>query len=430
MDMAKTFVGFGFGPIQSALFLYEAFRSRNFSRFVIAEVDANIVQAVRSAGGRYTINIAFPDRVDQATVSDVELYNPAIPPERQQILRAIAVSDELATSLPSVAFYDRGGQTSVARMLADGLSLRGTRRPTIIYTAENHNHAAELLRDAVAKYCPPADLDGIQFLNTVIGKMSGVITDSATLAKLRLATLTPTTPKAVLVEEFNRILISQITLPAFSRGIEVFIEKPDLLPFEEAKLYGHNAIHALLGFLGARRGLTNMSEAAAHPDLMATARAAFLEESGAALIRKYAPLGDPLFTPSGYAAYADDLLERMVRPTLNDLIARVTRDQVRKLGYDDRFFGTMRLALDCGIRPTHLTQGAAAALLSLLDQWDFLGQAVAQLPRPACPFTRESVGELLRAIWSVKAGPEAATLIDLTWEAVQAEGAFAGLGKT
>jgi mannitol-1-phosphate/altronate dehydrogenase len=415
---AKTFVGFGFGPIQSALFLYEAVRSGHFSRFVIAEVDAGIVQAVRSADGCYTINIALPDRIEQATISGVELNNPAVPADRQQILQAIAQSDELATSLPSVAFYDTGGHTSVARTLADGLSLRTARRPTIIYTAENHNHAAELLRESVAKYCPPAVLQDIQFLNTVIGKMSGVITDPATLAKLNLATMTPAIPKAVLVEEFNRILISQIALPGFNRGIDVFIEKPDLLPFEEAKLYGHNAIHALIAYLGARRGLTAMSDAAAHPDIMATARAAFLDESGAALIRKHAALGDPLFSPAGYAAYADDLLARMVRPTLNDLIARVTRDQVRKLGYDDRFFGTMRLALRYGIRPAHLARGAAAAVLSLLEQWDSLGQAVALLPHPAGPLSRESVGQLLRAIWSTKSGPEAATLIDLTWEAV------------
>jgi mannitol-1-phosphate 5-dehydrogenase len=416
---ARTFVGFGFGPIQSALFLYEAFRSGHFSRFVIAEVDAAIVQAVRSAGGCYTINIARPDRIERATISGVELYNPAVPEDRHQILQAIAESDELATSLPSVAFFDKGGQTSVARALADGLSLRATPRPTIIYTAENHNHAAELLRECVVKYCAPAVLQNIQFLNTVIGKMSGVITDAATIAKLRLASMTPTLPKAVLVEEFNRILISQITLPGFTRGIAVFLEKPDLLPFEEAKLYGHNAIHALIAFLGARRGLATMSDAAAHADIMATARYAFLDESGAALVRKHAALGDPLFTPAGYAAYADDLLARMVRPTLNDLIARVTRDQVRKLGYDDRFFGTMRLALHYGIRPVHLAQGAAAAILSLVKQWDSLGQAVAGLPRATGPLSREFVGQLLRAIWSTKSGPQAATLIDLTWEAAE-----------
>ena len=414
----KTFVGFGFGPIQSALFLYEAYRSGHFSRFVIAEVDARVVHAVRSAAERYTINIALPDRIEQAAISGVELYNPAVPDDRRQILQAIAESDELATCLPSVAFFDTGGPTSVARTLAAGLALRSANKPAIVYAAENHNHAAELLHESVAKYCPPAALANVQFLNTVIGKMSGVITDPATIARLNLATMTPAIPKAILVEEFNRILISQITLPGFMRGIDVFVEKPDLLPFEEAKLYGHNAIHALIGYLAARRGLTAMSDAAAHPDIMATARAAFLDESGQALIRKYAALGDPLFTPAGYTAYADDLLARMVRPTLNDLISRVTRDQIRKLGYDDRLFGTMRLALQYGIQPINLAKGAAAAILSLLAQWDALGPAVTPLPRPTMPLSRQSLGQLLRAIWATNAGGESEALIDVTWEAL------------
>jgi len=415
---ARTFVGFGFGPIQSALFLYEAFRSGNFSRFVIAEVEPGIVGAVRAAGGCYTINIARPGRVEQATITGVELFNPGVDEDRRQILQAIAQADELATCLPSVAFFDRGGPTSVARTLADGLALRQTGRPAIIYAAENHNHAAELLREAVAKHGSAAALQGVQFLNTVIGKMSGVITDSATLARLGLAPMTPATPKAVLVEEFNRILISRIELPGFRRGIDVFIEKPDLLPFEEAKLYGHNAIHALMGYLGARRGLNAMSEVGAHPDILITARAAFLEESGAALIRKYANLGDSLFTAEGYTAYADDLLARMVRPTLNDLIARVTRDQLRKLGYDDRIFGTMHLALQFGIRPVNLARGAAAAIHSLLGQWEDLGAAVASLPRPKLPLTKEFMEQLLRGIWGAHAGAEAGDLIELTWQAM------------
>jgi mannitol-1-phosphate/altronate dehydrogenase len=249
--------------------------------------------------------------------------------------------------------------------------------------------------------------------------MSGVITEAGTLSKLRLATLTPAMSKGVLVEDFNRILISQITLPGFRRGIEVFVEKPDLLPFEEAKLYGHNAIHALIGYLAAHRDLETMSAAAAHSDIMAIARAAFLDESGAALIRKYLNLGDPLFTPAGFAAYADDLLARMVRPTLNDLVARVTRDQVRKLGYDDRLFGAMRVALQHGIRPANLAKGAAAAVHSLWHNWESLGSAVASLPRPTPAVSLRALGELLRAIWPKEVAPDATELIELTWEAYQ-----------
>ena len=74
----KTFVGFGFGPIQSALFLYEAHCSGNFDRYVIAEVDAGLVGAVRAGGGRYSINIAHPDRIEQVVVDGVRFVIPPI----------------------------------------------------------------------------------------------------------------------------------------------------------------------------------------------------------------------------------------------------------------------------------------------------------------------------------------------------------------
>ena len=57
-----------------------------------------------------------------------------------------------------------------------------------------------------------------------------------------------------------------------------------------------------------------------------------------------------------------DLMERMVNPWLNDLVARVIRDPRRKLGWNDRLIGTMRLVLDAGIAPRRFAEGAAAAL--------------------------------------------------------------------
>jgi mannitol-1-phosphate/altronate dehydrogenase len=204
----------------------------------------------------------------------------------------------------------------------------------------------------------------VQFLNTVIGKMSGVVTAPEEIKAEDLACLVEGSPRALLVEEFNRILITQIRLPGFQRGIEVFIEKPDLLPFEEAKLYGHNAVHALMGYLAGRRGCRFMSEAANDPALMKLAREAFLEESGAGLIARHHGL-DPLFTPPGYQVYADDLLERMTNPYLRDRTERVIRDTPRKLSWDDRLIGTMRLALDAGVTPHRFALGAAAALESL-----------------------------------------------------------------
>jgi len=180
-----------------------------------------------------------------------------------------------------------------------------------------------------------------------------------------LATITPDLPRAFLVESFNKIFISRIQfVEPFRRGISVFEEKDDLIPFEEAKLYGHNATHALAGYIGKLKDIQHVAELKEIPGMVPFLQAAFIQESGRALIRKYG-LIDQLFTPGGYNQYAVDLLDRMINPFLMDTIERVTRDTRRKLGWNDRLIGTMRLALDQGVTPHRYALGSAAALASL-----------------------------------------------------------------
>jgi mannitol-1-phosphate/altronate dehydrogenase len=366
----KTFVGFGFGAIQGGLFLYEAFRSGLFERLVVAEVVPEVVAAIRRAKGCYRVNVATRTGIEVREVHGVEIFNPTVPADERALAQALAEAAEIATALPSVEFFQRG-EPSVAGLIARAMETKAVRQdlpPSVVYTAENHNHAAEILQAgcdrALEAGSRPAIRRWSQILNTVIGKMSGMVTDPDEIATNGLARLVDDLPRALLVEEFNRILITRIELPGFKRGIEVFIEKPDLLPFEEAKLYGHNAVHALLGYLLQRRGHRFIFEAAGDRPLMALTREAFLEESGAALVARHRGL-DPLFTPAGYQAYADDLLARMTNPYLRDSTERIIRDPRRKLAWEDRLIGTMRLALDAGITPWRFALGAAAALETL-----------------------------------------------------------------
>ena len=347
----RTFVGFGFGAIQGGLFLYEAARSGHFDRLVVAEIQEDVVAAVRAGGGRYTVNIARPEGLEAQTVDGVEILNPRCAGDRKQLLAALAEAEEMATALPSVDFYSRD-EYSAAALLSASFPRRA--KPGVVYTGENHNHAAERLAAAAGQP------DSVQYLNTVIGKMSGVVRGDA-IRDQGLSPIVPGLDRAFLVEAFNRILISRITRSGLVRGITVFEEKEDLLPFEEAKLYGHNATHALLGLLAHRRGHRYMSDLTGDPEVLETGRQAFQQESGAALCRRHAGV-DPLFTPAGYQAYVEDLLQRMTNPHLRDQVARVIRDPRRKLGWEDRLIGTMRLALQAGIRPWRYAQGARIAL--------------------------------------------------------------------
>jgi len=371
--------GFGFGPIQGGLFAKEAFQSGNFTRIVVAEIDSDLVEAVKANNGCYYVNVARSDGIEKIEFDGVELLNPGVKADKQILLEALIQSTEIVTCLPSVTFYETGGADSVASLIAKGLE-RSTAAATIIYTAENNNHAAEILEQAVSHALTRMDTHSekeefvkirgkesrVQFLNTVIGKMSRVVCDPAEIAGLKLKPIAPGLDRAFLVEQFNRILVSRTQIAGFKPGIEVFVEKNDLLPFEEAKLYGHNAIHCLLGFIGALKGYTAMDQLKADATVMQVARDAFLKESGAALVKKYSHLGDELFTEEGSAAYVEDLLERMTNPNLGDTIARVVRDVPRKLEPDGRIFGTMQLALDQGIEPKNMALGAMAGIAELL----------------------------------------------------------------
>lgn len=363
-----TFVGFGFGPIQAGLFLVEAFASGNFDRLVVAEIVPEVVAAVRRAGG-FTVNIGHADHISAQTVAPVEIYNPTETTDRTQLVEAVARASELATALPSVATYAVGGANSVATILAEGLlrKLEIEGPPAVIYTGENHTRAAELLTEAVSGALPAmrrADaLHRVQFLDTIIGKMSGAPEESADLQQI-----TPDLTRAFLVEAFNRIYISQIQRPnndplwrGFRRGIELFIEQPDLTPFAEAKLYCHNAGHALAAYLAHQLGFRRIDELRQRPDVLDFVRAAMVEESGAALCTRFAGV-DPLFTPEGVQAYSDDLIMRMTNPFVRDTVARVGRDPARKLSWDDRLVGAMRRAMQAGATPRRYALGVAAAL--------------------------------------------------------------------
>ena len=110
-----------------------------------------------------------------------------------------------------------------------------------------------------------------------------------------------------------------------------------------------------------------MVEAGNDIELMKIAKEAFLLESGAGLIHKYKGI-DELFTVVGFMRYADNLLVRMVNPYLLDAVSRVIRDSKRKLGWDDRLIGAMRLSLAAGVQPKRLAKSVSIALLYSLRE--------------------------------------------------------------
>ncbi len=117
--------------------------------------------------------MAKADGIEVLKIDNVELLNPNITADKQILLEVLAQSTEITTCLPSVNLYDSDGANGVASLIADGLK-NSTAKAKIVYTAENNNHAAEILEKAIVKKIGALSEKPVQFLNTVIGKLSRV----------------------------------------------------------------------------------------------------------------------------------------------------------------------------------------------------------------------------------------------------------------
>jgi len=108
----------------------------------------------------------------------------------------------------------------------------------------------------------------------------------------------------------------------------------------------------------------------------------------------------------------------MTNPYLEDTTIRAGRDIVRKLGYNDRIFGTMTLALDYGIEPVNMAMGAAAALCQLLSNPE-----ENNLPEHFCftdrqQLSAEKIQEILIWLWGGQGGQHHKKLTDLVHQAL------------
>ena len=74
-----------------------------------------------------------------------------------------------------------------------------------------------------------------------------------------------------------------------------FRTKCELDPFAISKFLGHNAIHALLGYLAKEEGIAYMHEAGKRQDLMEKVCVHSLKRQGW-VVSKYSHVEDPLFT--------------------------------------------------------------------------------------------------------------------------------------
>ena len=121
------------------------------------------------------------------------------------------------------------------------------------------------------------------------------------------------------------------------------------------KIYTNNTSVATVSYLGNLKGLTYVADAANDPEIEPILDQVY-EEINYALIHGMGINEESQlkFSKTAKAKYTDRAIV--------DVVTRIARDPIRKLGPQDRFIGPMTFALSSGIKPKAIALGAAAAL--------------------------------------------------------------------
>lgn len=121
------------------------------------------------------------------------------------------------------------------------------------------------------------------------------------------------------------------------------------------KIYTNNTSVATVAYLGKLKGLTYVAESANDPEIEPILDGVYREINEALVkgmgINEESQLN---FSKRAKAKYTD--------PAIIDVVTRIARDPIRKLGPEDRFIGPMTIALSIGLEPKSIALGCAAAL--------------------------------------------------------------------
>ncbi|GEO11837.1 hypothetical protein [Segetibacter aerophilus] len=119
------------------------------------------------------------------------------------------------------------------------------------------------------------------------------------------------------------------------------------------KIYTYNCINAVIAYLGARKGYTQLPDAGNDAEILETARKA-ADESCRAQIAEFG------FDANEQNEWMMAALAKFADKNIPDPIERNAADPARKLGRDDRLIGPALLALKHNIHPIGLLAGIVA----------------------------------------------------------------------
>lgn len=299
------------------------------------DVNEKIIDALNERN-EYEVTIAG-DRKETETVTNVRGINSKT--NEKEAIDAIAEADIVTTAVgPTVLPY-------IAKTIAQGLKQRTAGKPVNIIACENAIRATSQLKKDVLSHLSEEEttalLEDAGFADAAVDRIVPNVQSDDILH--------------VTVEPFFEWVVEKPALKgdAVQLGKAVLVD--DLAPYIERKLFTVNTGHAVAAYVGYRKGKKTIKEALADDYIKHRVRGA-LNETKAMLVEEYQ------FDAGAHEDYIDKILLRFQNPHLEDLVERVGRGPIRKLGPADRLVKPAKYLAEKGLHPESLAETIFDAL--------------------------------------------------------------------
>lgn len=299
------------------------------------DVNEKIIDALNERN-EYEVTIAG-DRKETETVTNVRGINSKT--NEKEAIDAIAEADIVTTAVgPTVLPY-------IAKTIAQGLKQRTAGKPVNIIACENAIRATSQLKKDVLSHLSEEEttalLEDAGFADAAVDRIVPNVQSDDILH--------------VTVEPFFEWVVEKPALKgdAVQLGKAVLVD--DLAPYIERKLFTVNTGHAVAAYVGYRKGKKTIKEALADDYIKHRVRGA-LNETKAMLVEEYQ------FDAEAHEDYIDKILLRFQNPHLEDLVERVGRGPIRKLGPADRLVKPAKYLAEKGLHPESLAETIFDAL--------------------------------------------------------------------
>jgi mannitol-1-phosphate 5-dehydrogenase len=339
--MAPNALHFGAGNIGRGFI--GALLSDSGYHVTFADVVENLITALNEHKG-YTITILDVD--PEEPTKEIKNVSGVMSNNAAELSKAILDADIITTAVgPHVLRI-------IARSLASGIAERrkAGKKYLNIIACENMTGASGHLRDEIAKHLSGEDdkaymEEFIGFPNCAVDRIVPPFDAGASGNIL-----------SVGVEAFFEWIVEEPAFKGPRPEIHGMKLTDNLVAYVQRKLFTLNCGHAITAYLGYLKGYSTVDQSLKDPQIEEVVHSAMLE-SGAALCKKHG------FDFEEHKKYIDKIMKRFRNPYIQDDVARVGREPLRKLGPADRLVGPTKMAIEYGLPYDNLVKGIAACLM-------------------------------------------------------------------